>query len=153
MFRLTPFPAVTFYVSENKTLAGREDRGYEGGATGRKLVVSFFETIPGGMVRRIIRDGTPLHPQLLTIAEILQACGLLLPPDPDRSSAAAELLLEPHYQDLEIQRRARHVGAAAPEAHTYNLHEEVLAEAASALELRAEHQRTTDGVGQALAET
>ena len=95
-------PAVTIYISDNKTLAGREDRGYEGEATGRKLVVSFFETIPGGLVRRVLRDGTALHPQLLTIAEILQACGFLLPADPLRSSAAAELLMETHYQDLEI---------------------------------------------------
>ena len=94
VFRLSMFPAVTIYMSENKTLAGREDRGYEGEATGRKLMVSFFETIPGGMVRRIIRDGTSLHPQLLTIAEILQACGFQLPVDPLRSSAASEILLE-----------------------------------------------------------
>ena len=131
------FPAVTVYNSENKTLAGREDRGYEGEATGRKLMVSFFETIPGGMVRRIVRDGASLHPQLLTIAEILQACGLQLPPGPDKSSAAAELLLESHYQDLDIQGWVCHVEEAAPEVHTYSLHEEAIAATASAHEARA----------------
>ena len=104
MYRHSTNPAATFYVSENKTLAGREDRAYEGEATGRQLVVSFFEEIEGGLVRRVLREGTSLQPQLLTIAEILQACGSLLPADPLRSSAAAELLLESHYQDLEIQR-------------------------------------------------
>ena len=133
-FRLTPFPAVLFYVSENKTLAGREDRGYEGEATGRKLMVSFFETIPGGMVRRIIRDGTSLHPQLLTIAEILQACGFRLPVDPLRSSAASEILLETQYQDLEILRFVGHLDTDAVEVHTYSLDSEVLAEDALALE-------------------
>ena len=90
-------------------------------------MVIIFEDIEGGLVRRILREGTSLQPQLLAIAEILQACGLLLPADPLRSSAAAELLPESHYQDLEIQRRVCHVEAAAPEAHAYSLHEEVLA--------------------------
>ena len=128
------FPAATIYISENKTLAGREDRGYEGEATGRKLMVSFFETIPGGMVRRIIRDGASLHPQLLTVAEILQACGVLLPPDPGRPSAAAEILLETQYQDLEILRCVGLLETDAAEVHTYSLGSEVLAEDALALE-------------------
>ena len=54
VYRLSINPAVAFYVSENKTLAGREDRGYEGEATGRKLVVSFFEEIEGGLVCRVL---------------------------------------------------------------------------------------------------
>ena len=35
------------YVSENKTLAGREDREYEGEASGRKVAFVFFEAAPG----------------------------------------------------------------------------------------------------------
>ena len=97
-------------------------------------MVSFFETIPGGMVRRIIRDGTSLHPQLLTIAEILQACGFLLPVDPLRSSAAAEILLETQYQDLEILQCVGLLETDAAEVHTYSLGSEVLAEDALALE-------------------
>ena len=141
MYRLSINPAVTFYVSENKTLAGREDRGYAGEATGRKLVVSFFETLHGALVRRVHRSGDSLHPQLLTIAEILQACGLLLPPDPDRSSAAAELVLEARYQDLDIQRFKCQFDECAPEVHTYRLSGEVLAEAAMTAEQK-EGQRT-----------
>jgi hypothetical protein len=140
MYRLSINPAVVVYVSENKTLAGREDRAYEGEATGRKLVVSFFEDLEGGLVRRVDRTGTSLKLQLLTIAEILQACGELLPPDPERSTAAAELLLEKRYQDLEVRRWDMHLETTAPEVHTYSLHEEVLAEAALAVELLAEHR-------------
>ena len=104
-------------------------------------MVSFFEEIEGGLVRRLIREGTSLQPQLLTIAEILQACGFCLPADPPRSSAHAELVLEAHYQDLFIQRFVCQVETCAPEVHTYSLHDEVPAEAALILELRAE-QRT-----------
>ena len=103
-------------------------------------MVIFFEEVEGGLVRRVLREGTSLHPQLLTIAEILQACGLLLPPDLDRSSAAAEILLESHYQDLEIQRWICHVEEAAPEVPTYSLHGEVLAEAALAVEQQYGHR-------------
>ena len=97
-------------------------------------MVSFFETIPGGMVRRIIRDGASLHPQLLTIAEIIQACGFQLPMDPLRSSAASEILLETQYQDLEILRCVGHLDTDAAEVHTYSLGSEVIAEDALALE-------------------
>ena len=41
MYKLSCGPSV-FYVSENKSLAGKEDRHYEGEALGRKLVVTFF---------------------------------------------------------------------------------------------------------------
>ena len=139
MRRLSVNLEVTIYISENKTLAGREDRGYEGEATGRKLVVSFFfETLPDGLVRRTIRGGTSLHPQLLTIAEILQSCGFRLPVDHLRSSAAAEVLLETQYQELEILRFKPLLETEAAEVHMYSLHEEVLAEEASALEGPAE---------------
>ena len=34
---------MVLYVAENKTLAGKEDRTYEGEAQGRKLAVVLFE--------------------------------------------------------------------------------------------------------------
>ena len=138
MCRLIVNLEVTIYVSENKTLAGREDRGYEGEATGRNWWSAFFETLPDGLVRRIIRGGTSLHPQLLTIAEILQSCGFWLPVDHLRSSAAAEVLLETQYQELEILRVKPLLETDAAEVHMYSLHDEVLAEEASALEGPAE---------------
>ena len=52
MYRLALNPAVVLYVAENKTLAGKEDRTYEGEAQGRKLAVVLFEdmgaTLSGG---------------------------------------------------------------------------------------------------------
>ena len=58
----------------------------------------------------------------------------------------------PYYQDLEMQRWVCNVEAAAPEVHTYSLHEGVLAEAALAPcgACIAEGQH---GVGQVLAAT
>ena len=97
-------------------------------------MVIFFETLHGALVRRVHRSRESLHPQLLTIAEIIQACGLLLPPDPDRSSAAAELVLEARYQDLDIQRFKCQFDKRAPAVHTYRLSGEVLAEAAMTAE-------------------
>ena len=105
-----------------------------GEANNRKLAVIFFEAIDGGLVRRVLREGTSLQPQLLTIAEILQACGFVLPVDPLRSSAAAEILLETQYQELEILRYKPLLEIEATEVHMYSLHDEVLAEEASALE-------------------
>jgi hypothetical protein len=43
MYRLSCKPSVVLYIAENKTLAGKEDRTYEGEALGRKLAVVFFE--------------------------------------------------------------------------------------------------------------
>ena len=60
MYRFPIDPAVVFYVSENKTLAGRGDRAYGGDVTSRQLVVSFFEEIEGGLVRRVLREGASL---------------------------------------------------------------------------------------------
>ena len=52
MYRLSLNTAVVLYVAENKTLAGNEDRTYEGEAQGRKLAVVLFEdmgiTLSGG---------------------------------------------------------------------------------------------------------
>ena len=43
MYKLSCKPSVVLYVVENKTLAGKEYRSYEGEAMGRKLVLAFFE--------------------------------------------------------------------------------------------------------------
>ena len=42
MYRVSCNPSVVLYVVENKTLAGKEDRAYEGEAMGRKMVLVFF---------------------------------------------------------------------------------------------------------------
>ena len=81
-----------------------------------------------------------MQTQTPTVAEILQSIGFLSPPNPATSSAAAKLLLESKYQDLEISRWECQLEVNAPEMHTYSLHEEVLAEAALALDLSEEHR-------------
>ena len=84
------------------------------------------------------REGRTLRPQLLTLAEILQIRGFALPPDPERTSATTELLLEEHYQNLNIVRFTCTLNAEAPEVHVYSLSDEVDAEEAMALELSQE---------------
>jgi hypothetical protein len=56
MYKLSCKPSVVLYVVENKTLAGKEDRSYEGEAMGRKLALAFFEQMDNGLVRRVRRD-------------------------------------------------------------------------------------------------
>ena len=63
------------YVSENKTLGGKEDRNTDGEAAGRKLVVTFFGETHDGFAYRVDRDGCTLRPQLLNVAEILLILG------------------------------------------------------------------------------
>ena len=134
-YRLSCSPSVTFYVSENKTLAGKEERQHEGEASGRKLAVVFFEAAPAGLVQRVNREGLALHPQLLTTAELLQACGFRPPPDPLRPASETELLLEAHYQTLDIVRLDGAVEPEAPQVHLYSLGGEVNAEVAFAVDL------------------
>ena len=81
MYQISEKPDTYIYVSENKTLAGKEDKALVGEATGRKLVVAFFELLDG-LAHRVDRAGCTLRPQLLTLAEILQILGFALPPDP-----------------------------------------------------------------------
>ena len=69
MYQISEKPDTYIYVSENKTLAGKEDKALVGEATGRKLVVSFFELLDG-LAHRVDREGCTLRPQLLTLAEI-----------------------------------------------------------------------------------
>ena len=62
---------------------------------GRKVAVVFFETIDGGLVRRVHRDTLTMKQELLSIAEILQTIGgVAIPDDPERTAAHTELLLE-----------------------------------------------------------
>ena len=141
MYRISCRPSVILYVAENKTLAGREDRTHEGEALGRKIAMVFFEETDGGMVRRVQRDSSGMQQQLLTLAELLQTLGgIVVPPDPDRTAADLELLLEAHYQDLEVMRYNCTVEPAANEVHMYSLDTGVHAESALAMGLTAEHR-------------
>ena len=47
MYRLSIKPSVILYVAENKTLAGKEERKYEGEALGRRLAIVFLRTWTG----------------------------------------------------------------------------------------------------------
>ena len=134
MYRISQHPETLIYVSENKTLAGKEDRVTEGEAAGRRLVVTFFEERADGLAHRVDPSGTSMTPQLLSIAELLQCLGCALPPDPDRPPATTELLLEAHYQHLKILRVTCTIEPEAPEQHCYCPSDEVGAEEAMALE-------------------
>ena len=143
MYRLSTSPSVTLYIAESKILAGKEERVYEGEAQGRKLAAAFFEDAPGpgGLVQRVDRSSLALKTRLLTIAEVLVACGVALPPDPLRTSAAEELLLEAKYQDLELRRFRCTAEPEAQGVHMFSLSDEDSAEAALALETSPD-QRT-----------
>ena len=142
MYIVSCSPSSILYIAENKTLAGKEDRMYEGEALGRKLAVTFFEKKNENLVQRVDRGTLMMKQQLLSCAEILQTIGgVALPADPERPAATTELLLEAHYQNLEVTRYEPHVEPGADEVHLYSLTNEVNAEAALALEL-APDQRT-----------
>ena len=113
MHRLSTSPSVTLYIAESKILAGKEERVYEGEAQGRKLAVAFFEDAPGpgGLVQRVDRSSLALR--TLTIAEVLVACGVTLPPDPLRTSSAEELLLEAGASGAPQSRRRRGLTCSA----------------------------------------
>ena len=150
MYRVSLKPSVVLYVAENKTLAGKEDRAYEGEALGRKLALVFFEDCDGGLVRRVDRGTLGMQQQLLTLAEILQTIGEVhLPPSADRTAAETELLLESHYQNLELLRFRCTQEHAAPEVHMFTLHDEANAEEAHCMSLKAE-QRTKMVLARAL---
>ena len=51
MYKLSSSPSAVFYIAENKTLAGKEDRAYEGEALGRKLAIVFFEDAGVGLIK------------------------------------------------------------------------------------------------------
>jgi hypothetical protein len=132
---------VVLYIAENKTLSGKEDRTYEGEALGRKLATVFFEDAGEGLVRRVQRESLGMQQQLLTPAEILQTIGgVALPPDPERTAAHTELLLESHYQNLELLRFTCTLEPAAAQVHMYSLDLQGNAEAAFSMELSADHR-------------
>ena len=123
--------SVIFYINENKVLAGREQRG-EGEAVGRNLVITFFEDLPDhpGMVRRIEREGGSMHPRQMTLAELLQSCGVVLPCDPARTSAESERLLEEAWDTQDITRFSANLETEGLEVHIYSITDEVDAEEA-----------------------
>ena len=101
-------PNILFYVMENKTLAGREDRSEEGHqeAPGRKLALCFFERaaeLPGH-ARRADRGSSAMTPTLLTLAEVLHTVGLGPPLDPEKTAAEQEILAEAQYDSLPLIR-------------------------------------------------
>ena len=75
-----------------------------------------------------------MRPHLLNLAEILQVLGFALPPDPDRSAAQTELLLEEHYQRLHATRHTCSEDTEAGEVHVYRLTDPEHAEEAMLLE-------------------
>ena len=88
MYRVSCNPSVVLYVAENKTLAGREDRAYEGEAMGRNWPWCFFEDTDAGMARRVDRGFVGMQQELLTLAELLQTLGgIAVPADPERTAA------------------------------------------------------------------
>jgi hypothetical protein len=133
-YKLSSSSSEVFYVSENKTLAGQEERHNAGEASGRKLALTFFEDAGRSQVRRVNREGLVLNVQLLTPAEVLMVCGIgiALPLDPERTAADTELLLLSQYEDLDIERLEGTVDAVTDDVHIYNLGDPVNAEVAYA---------------------
>ena len=141
MYKLSCKPSVILYIAENKTLAGKEDRSYEGEALGRKMAIVFFEEQDEGLVRRVNRETQAMNQELLSIAELLQTVGgVHLPADPARTAAQTEVLLESHYEDLEILRYSGVIEPASHDTHVYTLENEVNAEVALAQELSDDHR-------------
>ena len=143
MYQVSCKRDVILYVADNKTLAGKEERAYEGEALGRRLSVVFFEKMPGpgSLAQRVNKDTLGMQQTLLSIAEILQTLGgVELPADPARTAAQTEILLEREYMRLSI---SRWKCTAEPDAgvHVYSLQDEGDAEAFLALEVPAD-QRT-----------
>ncbi len=123
-----------FYVADNKTLAGKEDRLYEGEALGRKLAVVFFEMAPDGTLTRVNQTTLGVHQELLTLAELLQTIGgVEVPLDAGRTAAETEVLLENKFQELEITRTTC-TADGEDGVHIYSVGEETNAEVSFALE-------------------
>ena len=128
-------PSVSFYVSENKIVAGRGTRG-EGEAVRRNLAVVFFEPIrtpaPGEamVVRRVHREDSAMKPKLLTIAELMSNCGILIPADASRTAGESEVIMEEAFANEDLRMYTRHLETEAEDVHVYTLQHEVPAEAA-----------------------
>ena len=101
-------PDILFYILENKTLAGREERIEEGHqeAPGRKVTLCFFEKAAElhGHVRHTDRSSSAMTPSLLTLAEVLHTVGLGPPLDTEKSAAEQEILAEAQYDTLPLTR-------------------------------------------------
>lgn len=124
MYKVSCKPSVILYIAENKTLAGKEDRNYEGEALGRKMAVVFFEDMPGpgNLVRRMQRETMGMQQVLLSVAEVLQTLGMHgIPADPDRTAAQMEHLLEGQYEHLDLTRFKCSEEPAVPQAHVSSL--------------------------------
>ena len=88
-----------------------------------------------------------MHTQLLTLAELVQTCGMALATDPERTSAQTEILLEAAYHPLDLRRSAGTLEAEAHEVHTYSLIDEESAEEAYAAELALTNGQTWSSRG------
>ena len=131
MYRVSCNPSVILYIAENKTLAGKEDRIYEGEALGRKIAVVVFEDMDGDLVRRVHRETLGMQQVLLSIAEILQTLAPeLVPVEPDRPPAQTELMFEALYEGMDILKYRCAVDDDAEDMHVYTLHDEADAELA-----------------------
>ena len=129
---LRPLRVLRLREQEPRRQGGQALRGR---GSGTKAGCHFFTQAPDGHVERVNKDSLAKRQELLTIAEILQACGFALPPDPERTAATAELLLEAQHANLDIARFVCVLEEQAEEVHVYKLEDEVNAEAALALEL------------------
>ena len=129
------------YIVENKIVAGKEHRGYEGEALGMKMMITFFERPPDapGILRRVNRENLSMQQDLLTVAELLQTLGFALPPDPDRTAAMSEQLIEAHYANLRIWRFACKEEPAHPEPLMFSMDDREDAEDVYATELDYEN--------------
>ena len=134
MYQLSLHPQSLLYVCENKTLSGREEKEHFGEATGRKLVVAWFEVLADGRAHRVDQETSGMRPHLLTLAEIMQILGVDLARVPDRAAAETERLLEQHMVHLQVRKRTCLEDIEADEVHVYLLGEEEDAEEAMILE-------------------
>ena len=150
MYRVSCKPSVVIYVAENKTLAGKEDRAYEGEAMGR--------TWPRCISKMLMQVWSGELTEALWVCNrssslLLSSCrpigGIAVPADPERTAAHTELLLESLYQGLDIQRIKCTLEPGAPEVHIYSLDDAVPAEAAFCNESPADH-RTKMALARAL---
>ena len=119
-------PRIFVYVLENKTLAGREPRDAQD-AQSRPLVLTFFEQVSPQhedlVVQRVDKTFHGMTANTLTVAELLLHLGYVLPPDPERSAAATEQILEDICFNLQWNHYQAKVVDGAPDIHTYALTE------------------------------
>ena len=122
-----------------------------GEAIGRQMAVVFFETKEpaGNLVQRTRRETQGMHHELMTIAMLLLALGIVLPADSGRTAAETEILLETKYAELDILRVTCAVEPEDPDVHVYQLEDQVDAEVAMVSAVPAD-QRTKMMLARAL---